>query len=182
MQAIFDFLPVLAFFIAYKLRGIYFATAVLMAGMVLLLALTRLRGRRISVLRWVSAVLVLLLGSATLLLHDPVFLKWKPTVYFWVMAAAFLGSSWIGRTPLAQALLQSALPDAGGLGRAVWLKLNAAWAVFFTLLGALNLYVAYRLAESTWVNFKFYGLTALLFLFGVAQALWLGRQGAKAAA
>jgi intracellular septation protein len=182
MQAIFDFLPVLAFFIAYRLRGIYVATAVLMVGMLLLLVLTRLRGRPISVLMWVSAILVLLLGSATLLLHDPVFLKWKPTVYFWVMAVAFLGSSWIGRMPLAQALLQSALPDSDTLGRPVWLRLNAAWAVFFTLLGALNLYVAYRLPESAWVNFKFYGLTALLFVFGVAQALWLSRQSAKAAA
>jgi intracellular septation protein len=181
MQAILDLLPVLAFFVAYKLRGIYFATAVLMAGMVLLLAVTRLRGRRISVLMWVSAILVLLLGSATLLLHDPVFLKWKPTVYFWVMAAAFLGSRWIGRMPLAQALLQSALPESGSIGRPAWLKLNAAWALFFALLGALNLYVAYHLPESTWVGFKAYGLTALLFLFGLGQALWLGRQGAGAA-
>jgi intracellular septation protein len=182
MQAIFDLLPVLAFFIAYKLHGIYVATAVLMAGMVLLLALTRLRGRRISVLMWVSVILVLLLGGATLLLHDPVFLKWKPTVYFWVMAAAFIGSGWIGRVPLAQALLQSALPESGSIGRPVWLKLNAAWAVFFTALGALNLYVAYHLPESTWVGFKAYGLTALLFLFAIGQAFWLGRQGARTAA
>jgi intracellular septation protein len=182
MQAILDLLPVLAFFIAYRLRGIYVATAVLMAGMLLLLVLTRLRGRRISVLMWVSAILVLLLGAATLILHDPVFLKWKPTVYFWVMAVAFLGSGWIGRVPLAQALLQSALPDAGSVGRPAWLKLNIAWALFFTALGALNLYVAYQLTESTWVSFKAYGLTALLFLFGLAQALWLGRQSAKATA
>lgn len=181
MQAILDLLPVLAFLVAYKLRGIYVATAVLMAGMGLLLAVTRMRGRRISVLMWVSAILVLLLGSATLLLHDPVFLKWKPTVYFWVMAAAFIGSSWVGRMPLAQALLQSALPESGGVDRPAWLKLNAAWALFFALLGALNLYVAYHLPESTWVGFKVYGLTALLFLFGIGQALWLGRQGVGAA-
>lgn len=179
MQALFDLLPVLAFFIAYKLHGIYVATGVLMIGMLLLLALTRLRGGRISTLMWVSAVLVLLLGAATLILHDPVFLKWKPTVYFWVMAAIFLGSSWVGRMPLAQALLQSALVDSAPVARIVWIKLNVAWTVFFTLLGALNLYVAYRLPESTWVNFKVYGLTVLLLVFAVLQALWLGRQSAK---
>lgn len=179
MQAIFDLLPVLAFFVAYKLYGIYVATGVLMIGMVLLLALTRLRGGRISTLMWVSAVLVLLLGAATLVLHDPVFLKWKPTVYFWVMAAIFLGSCWVGRMPLSQALLQAALADSAPVARSVWIKLNVAWTVFFALLGALNLYVAYRLPESTWVNFKVYGLTVLLFVFAILQALWLGRQSAK---
>ena len=182
MQALFDLLPVIAFFVAYRLRGIYVATAVLMAGMVLLLALTRLRGRRISVLMWVSAILVLLLGTATLLLHDPVFRKWKPTVYFWVMAVVFIGSVWIGRMPLAQALLQPAMIGAGSIGRGTWLRLNAAWALFFAALGALNLYVAYRLSENAWVQFKVYGLTALLFAFALLQALWLGRQTAKAAA
>jgi intracellular septation protein len=182
MQALFDLLPVIAFFIAYKLHGIYVATGVLMIGMILLLALTRLRGGRISTLMWVSAVLVLLLGAATLILHDPVFLKWKPTVYFWVMAAIFLGSSWVGRMPLTQALLQSALTDSAPVARVVWIKLNVAWTVFFALLGALNLYVAYRLPESTWVNFKVYGLTVLLLVFAVLQALWLGRQSAKVAA
>jgi intracellular septation protein len=179
MQAILDLLPVAAFFLAYWLRGIYVATAVLMAGMVLLLILTRLRGRPISVLMWVSALLVLALGAATLLLHDPVFIKWKPTVYFWVMAAVFLGSGWIGRMPLAQALQQSTLPEAAGVARSAWLKLNAAWAVCFAALGTLNLYVAYRMPESTWVHFKFYGLTLLLFVFGIAQALWLTRQASR---
>jgi len=182
MQAILDLLPVVAFFVAYKLRGIYVATAVLMIGMVLLLAVTWLRRREITVLMGVSAALVLLGGSATLILHDPVFIKWKPTVYFWLMALVFLGSSFVGRTPLAQALLGSALPEASVLPRGIWLRLNVAWALLFATLGALNLYVAYRLPESTWVSFKAYGLTAALLVFGIAQALWLGRRAARASA
>lgn len=180
MQAILDLLPVLAFLVAYKLRGIYVATAVLMIGMVLLLGLTWAWRRRISVLMGVSAALVLLGGSATLLLHDPVFIKWKPTAYFWIMAGVFLGSTWIGRQPLAQALQQSAFPETAGIARAVWQRVNLAWALFFAALGALNLYVAFRMSENTWVNFKVYGLTALLFVFGLAQALWLTRRAGQA--
>jgi intracellular septation protein len=180
MQAILDLLPVLAFLVAYKLRGIYVATAVLMIGMVLLLGLTWAWRRRISVLMGVSAALVLLGGSATLLLHDPVFIKWKPTAYFWIMASVFLGSTWVGRQPLAQALQQSAFPETAGIARAVWQRVNLAWALFFAALGALNLYVAFRMSENTWVNFKVYGLTALLFVFGLAQALWLTRRGGEA--
>ena len=179
MQAFLDLLPVLAFFVAYKLRGIYVATAVLMAGMVLLLGVTWAWRRRISVLMAVSAVLVLLGGSATLLLHDPVFIKWKPTVYFWIMGAVFLGSTWIGRRPLAQALQQSAFPEATGVARGAWQRVNLAWAAFFAGLGALNLYVAFRMSEGAWVNFKVYGLTALLFVFGVAQALYITRQAGQ---
>jgi intracellular septation protein len=179
MQAVLDLLPVIAFLVAYKLRGIYVATAVLMAGMLLLLGVTWAWRRRISALMGVSAVLVLLGGGATLLLHDPVFIKWKPTVYFWLVGGAFLGSTWIGRRPLAQALQQSAFAESGAIARAAWQRVNLAWAAFFAALGALNLYVAFRMSEGTWVNFKVYGLTALLFLFGLAQALWLTRQGER---
>ncbi|MCC7464292.1 MAG: septation protein IspZ [Gammaproteobacteria bacterium] len=175
----FDLLPVLAFLVAYKLRGIYVATAVLMVGMVLLVALSWARRRRVSVLMGVSAALVLLGGGATLLLHDPVFIKWKPTAYFWIMATVFLVSTWIGRQPLAQLLQQSAFAEAGGIARSAWQRVNLAWALFFAALGALNLYVAFRMSENTWVNFKVYGLTALLLVFGLAQALWLARQGAQ---
>ncbi len=180
MQALFDLLPVLAFLVAYKLHGIYVATAVLMAGMLLLLGATWLRQRRISVLMAVSALLVLLGGGATLLLHDPVFIKWKPTAYFWIIGCVFLGSTWIGKRPLAQILQQSAFPDAAGIARAAWQRANLAWAVFFLGLGALNLHVAFRMSEAAWVNFKVYGLTALLFVFALGQALWLTRQAGQA--
>lgn len=179
MQALLDLLPVVAFLVTYKLRGIFVATAVLMVGMVLLLGVTWLWHRRISVLMGVSAVLVLLGGGATLLLHDPVFIKWKPTAYFWIMGVVFLGSTWVGRMPLAQALQQSAFPEGAGIARADWQRVNVAWALFFAALGTLNLYVAFRMSEGAWVNFKVYGLTALLFAFGVVQALWLGRRGGQ---
>lgn len=72
------------------------------------------------------------------------------------------------------------LPQTAGIARAVWQRVNLAWALFFAALGALNLYVAFRMSENTWVNFKVYGLTALLFVFGLAQALWLTRRAGQA--
>ena len=118
MQATLNFLPLAAFMLAYKFGGIYVATAVLMASMLLLALVDYLRMRRVSPMHAVSTVLVLIFGTATLVLHDPRFLKVKPTLLLWIMALAFLGSQWIGATPLAQRLLEPALPpDAKRLAR-----------------------------------------------------------------
>ena len=105
MQAALNFLPLAAFLLAYKFGGIYVATAVLMAAMVLLALVDYLRLRRVSPMHAVSTVLVLIFGTATLVFHDPRFLKVKPTLLLWIMALAFLGSQWIGAMPLSQRLL-----------------------------------------------------------------------------
>jgi intracellular septation protein len=173
MQALFDLLPVAAFVVAYYAAGIYAATAVLMIAMLALLAVDWLRLRRIPPLHLLSTALVLLLGGTTLLLHDARFLKWKPTVFLWLLAAAAFASSWYGRAPLAQRLLQPLVERSEGLPRALWLKLNWTWVGFYLLLGSLNLWIAYHASERAWVNFKFFGLSAALMLFALAQALWL---------
>src|SRR5208283_455943 len=124
MQAIFDLLPVAAFVVAYYVADIYAATAVLMVAMLALLAVDYLRLRRIPPLHLLSAALVLLLGGMTLLLHDTRFLKWKPTVFLWLVAITALGSIWIGPAPLAQRLLQPMLAHSAPLPRPLWLRLN----------------------------------------------------------
>jgi len=173
MQPLFDLAPLLAFLLAYYLGGIYVATSVLMAAMVALVLLDLLRQRRVSPMHLISTALVLALGTATLILRDPRFLKWKPTIFLWVIALASIGSTWIGSVPLAQRLLAPMINGSQALPRTMWLRLNWIWALFYGLLGALNLWVAYSVSERAWVNFKVFGLTAAFFVFAMAQALWL---------
>src|ERR1700735_5186616 len=167
MQALFDLAPLAAFFVAYYLGGIYVATAVLMIAMVDLLRL-----RRVPPMHLVSALLVLALGSATLILRDPRFLKWKPTVFLWLIALASLLSPWVGRIPLAQRLMAPMISHSDNVPRRTWLRLNALWVVFYAALGGLNLWVADSASERTWVNFKVFGLSSAFVLFAIAQALW----------
>lgn len=172
MQALLDLAPVVAFFVAYSLGGIYVATAVLMGAMTLLLAVDLLRLRRIPAMHALSAGLVLVLGAATLILRDARFLKWKPTIFLWIMAGAAMVSAW-GGTPLAQRLLQPIVARSESLPRVLWLRLNRIWVVFYALLGSLNLWIAYNCSERSWVNFKLFGLTLALAVFAMIQAAWL---------
>ncbi len=173
MQALMDLAPLVAFLLAYRIGGIYVATAVLMVAMVLLLLVDWLRQRRIPSLHLVSAVLVLLLGGATLILRDTRFLKWKPTIFLWLVACGATVSVWLGKAPLAQRLLQPLVNRSELLPRSTWLALNWLWVLFYALLGAANLAVASNLSERTWVDFKVFGLSGALIVFALAQAAWL---------
>lgn len=175
MAALLEFVPLVAFVAAYYLRGIYFATGVLMVAMCLLVAVNWFRTRKVSSLLGISTVLVLVFGAVTLWLRDERFIQWKPTVFFWGLGLAFVASQWIGARPLIQRLMEAALPDLR-VARAAWLRLNAAWVVFYLAMGAANLAVARLSDEQTWVNFKVFGITALTFAFVIAQAVWLQRQ------
>jgi intracellular septation protein len=173
MQPLFDLAPLLAFLIAYYTGGIYVATAVLMAAMLVLVVIDLLRHRRVSPMHLMSTVLVLVLGSATLILRDPRFLKWKPTIFLWVVAVASVVTTWVGTMPLVQRLLGPLVAGSENLPRPVWLRLSWIWSAFYGVLGALNLWAAYRLSERAWVNFKVFGLTAAFLAFAVLQAMWL---------
>ena len=172
MESVLNFAPLLAFLIAYKLRGIYVATGVLMAAMVLLCLIEYARRRRVSPMQLISLILVLGFGTATLLLRDPRFLKWKPSIFMWLLAVAFLFSQWIGAMPLAQRMLQAAVPGQA-LTRGDWTRLNLQWVACYLVLGIANWWVAFHAAEATWVNFKVFGLTAALMVVAAAQAWWL---------
>jgi intracellular septation protein len=173
MQNLLNFLPLLGFWLAYKLGGIYVATSVLMGLMVLVVLIDWLLNRQLSPLLTLSTVLVLVLGSATLILHDARFLKLKPTIFLWLLALVFLGSQWIGRSPFTQRLLEPAMPVPGALSRRDWQRANLTWVLFYLALGAANLYVAFHASESTWVNFKVYGMTLATMLFAAGHGLWL---------
>lgn len=183
MQSLLELAPLLAFLIAYFRGGLYVATGVLMGAMALLLLADLVRGRRIPPMHTLSAVLVFLFGTATLLLHNQRFIQWKPTVFFWLASLAFLGSFWIGRQTLVQRLLGAALGEhAGRIESRLWQRLNALWVVFYAVLGAANLVVAFNAPEQVWVYFKVFGLTAATFLFVIAQVAWLARRSGIAAA
>jgi intracellular septation protein len=176
MQALLEFAPLLAFIIAYYIGGLYTATAVLMVAMVPLLVVDYLLQRRVSPMHALSAVLVFVLGGATLLFHDKHFIQIKPTALFWLAGLAFLGSFWIGQRTLTERLLTAALQDQVHVPQSVWRRLNALWVVFYAFLGALNLVLAYYASEKVWVNFKVFGLTPLTLVFVASQVLWLTRR------
>jgi intracellular septation protein len=178
MQALAEFAPLVAFFVTYRLGGLYAATAVLMVAMLALLGFDWLRQRRIPPLHAVSAALVLVLGGATLVLHNRLFIQWKPTVLFWLVSIAFIASFWIGERTLTQRFLEPALAGRVAVNPQQWRRVNGASAVFYALLGALNLAVAYGASERTWVYFKLFGLAVLTFAFVALQVLWLSRAAA----
>jgi intracellular septation protein len=172
MQFLVDLFPVIAFFVAYKLAGIYVATAVLIAGVMAQTAMSWLRHRKVSPMLLTSAVLVLVFGGLTLLVRDATFIMWKPSIVNWLFAVAFLASRYVpGPT-----LLQRMLGENVTLDATSWQRLNLAWVAFFLFAGALNLYVAYRFDEATWVNFKLFGLMGLTLAFALGQGVWIARR------
>jgi len=174
MQLLFDFLPIIAFFVAYKLADIYVATGVLIVASVLQVTINWLWKRRVNPMHLVSSGLVLLFGGLTLLIRDNAFIMWKPTVVNWLFAGAFLVSLWqrVSDRPLIQRMMTAA---GGGLelSDALWRRLNWLWVVFFLLMGAANLAVFRLFDENTWVNFKFWGMLGLTLAFIVLQGFWI---------
>ena len=171
MKFLFDLFPVILFFVAYKLAGIFVATAAAIAATFVQVGWLWLRGKRIDGMLWASLAIIVVFGGATLLLHDDTFIMWKPTVLYWLFAAVLVISERLFGRNLIRAMMRAQLE----LPPAAWSKLNWSWAGFFAALGALNLYVAYHFTQNQWVNFKLFGVTGLMLLFILAQALFLAR-------
>jgi intracellular septation protein len=171
MKLLFDFFPILLFFAAFKVYGIYAATLAAIVATVGQIAWLKLRGRRIEPMQWASLVIIVVFGGLTLAFQDETFIKWKPTVLYGLFAAALLlAPRLFGRNPLRAMMgAQLSLPDP------VWQRLTLAWAGFFVAMGALNLVVAYSFSLDVWVDFKVFGTLALTLVFVIAQALWIGR-------
>lgn len=201
MKLLFDLFPVILFFLAYMLgkrapetatsvvssllgalgaggaisseQGpILAATAVAILATFIQVGAVLARGRRVDTMLWISLAIIVVMGGATLVLHDPTFIKWKPTVLYWAFALVLLGSALILKKNLIRAMMeqqQIALPDA------IWSRLNLSWVAFFALMGVANLYVAYHFSENAWVNFKLFGSMGLMLLFVLAQGLFLAR-------
>lgn len=169
MQLLADFLPLLFFFAAYMYDDLYFAVGVLMVAMPIGLVLKTYLTKKLDKIYLASTVFLLVLGSATLMFRNPLFLYWKPTAFYWVVSIVFLASQWIGEKTVVERLFA----QAAELGREQWIRLNLMWVAFFVFAGGLNIYVAYSFSEPVWVKFKVFGLLALTLVFVIIQAIWM---------
>lgn len=184
MKQFIDFIPLLLFFIVYKLEpravefaghafelgGIFSATKVLIISSVIVYGVLYLTQRKLEKSQWLTLAACLVFGSLTLAFHSETFLKWKAPAVNWLFALAFAGSHFIGDRVLIKRMMGHALqlPDP------IWLRLNVAWIVFFVFCGAANLFVAFTY-QDFWVDFKVFGSLGMTLLFLVGQGIYLSR-------
>jgi intracellular septation protein len=200
-KLLFDLFPIIVFFIAYKIGdsnaeatrallaslglpqpvgvgekpGIYLATLVAIVASFGQIAWVKLRGHKVETMMWVSLGIIVLFGGATLWLHDESFIKWKPTVLYWIFAGIIFGAAALGRNVIRKLMgEQMELPDPA------WGRLNASWGVFFALMGVANLFVAFNFSTDAWVNFKLFGSLGLMLVFVIGQSMMLTRYLDKA--
>ena len=200
MKILFDFLPIALFFGMFKYAeghkdwaattatewlgfmvsgGVVGATEapVLLATVVVIIATLaqilwlKARGKKVDTMLWVSLGLVTVLGGATIYFHSENFIKWKPTVLYWVMGSALLIGQLVFKKNGIKSLMgaQMALPDS------IWRVVNFSWVGFFAVMGILNLWVAFTFPTATWVNFKLFGGLGLMVVFVLAQAVYLNK-------
>jgi intracellular septation protein len=193
---LFDLFPVIIFFIAYKLGdshaeatrhflqslglpqsagvgdkpGIYLATFIAIVASVLQILWVKLRGQKVETMLWVSLVIIVVFGGATLWLHDESFIKWKPTVLYWVFAGAIFGAALFGRN-----LIRGLMSAQMELPEPAWSRLNLSWGGFFAVMGLVNLWVAFNYSTDDWVNFKLFGSMGLMLVFVIAQGMMLSK-------
>lgn len=172
MKFLFDFFPILLFFIAYKLYDIYVATATAIIASFLQVGVVWIQHRRVEKMHLITLLLIVVLGGATLLLHDETFIKWKPTVVNWAFAVTFLGSQFVSNKNLVQRMMDEHIKVTSEV---VWKYLNLGWVTFFITMGLVNLYVAFHYDTNTWVNFKLFGMMGLTFLFVIIQGIYLSQ-------
>ena len=193
-KIIFDLFPVILFFAVFKLAGnnpdatqewassigyladtaqlpILFATAIAIVATIVQIIWIKSRHGKVDTMLWVSFAIIAVFGGATLLLHDETFIKWKPSVLYWMFSAILLVSNIAFNKNLMKSLLQEKI----SLPLHVWHRLNLSWSLFFAALGFINLYVAYSYSTDSWVNFKLFGFTGLMLVFILAQGAWLSK-------
>ncbi len=171
MKILFDLLPILLFFIAFKVSGIYVATGVAIVATAALIGWTWLKTRKVDPMQWVSLGLIVVFGGATIWLQDETFIKWKPTILYWLFAIVFLVSNQF----MNKNLVRSMMGHQVDLPAAMWSRLNTPWIGFFAIMGGLNLAVAYNFDTDTWVSFKLFGGMGLMLLFVLAQGLYMAK-------
>ncbi len=200
MKFLFDLLPLILFFGAFKLADanadaaarfatehfgfavsggtvgateapVLLATIVVIVATLLQIAMLLVRGKKVDTMLWATFGIVAVLGGATVWFHNPTFIKWKPSVLYWLMSVVF----WASAALFGKNLLQTLVGDQLQLPRRAWQRLNLAWVIFFALMGFANLYVAYHYSTSTWATFKVFGLSGLMLLFMVVQGFYMAR-------
>ncbi len=169
-KLLFDLFPIILFFVAFKFADIYTATAVAIGATIAQILWLKLRGRHVEVMQWISLGVIVVFGGLTLMLHDEAFIKWKPTILYWLFAGGLLVARLMGRNLMKTFMGgQMSLPDP------VWERVNQMWILYFVVMGALNLWVAYSWSTDIWVNFKLFGTLGMTLLFVILQGIYLSR-------
>ena len=200
MKLLFDLFPVILFFVVFRLAGshpeaaqafgaqylsglvsggevsVAQAPILLATGVTILATFGQIgwllaRRKPVDNMLWVSLVIIVLFGGATIYFHDEHFIKLKPTVLYWCFALVLLGSQLVLKKNLMKSMMGSQL----SLPEMVWTRLNLAWGLFFSVMGALNLYIAFNFPLDFWVNFKLFGFLGLMIVFVIMQSIYLSR-------
>ena len=171
MKLFLDFFPIILFFVAFKFAGIYVATGVAIVATVAQIGWLRYKTGKVEPMQWISLGVIVLFGGATLIAHNDTFIKWKPTVLYWLMGGALL----VGQVFFKKNLLKSVMGSQMELPDAAWRVMNWSWTGFFAVMGVVNLWVAFNFDTDTWVNFKLFGGLGLMLVFVIGQALYLSR-------
>jgi intracellular septation protein len=171
MKLLFDLFPVILFFVAFKMFNVYVATGTAIAATIAQIGWVKWRHGKVDTMLWVSFAIITVFGGATLILHDETFIKFKPTILYWVFATILLGSNLLLKKNLIRTLLKEKLT----LPTKVWNQVNLGWSLFFVLLGIVNLYVAFNFSTDAWVNFKLFGATGMMLIFVLLQAMALSK-------
>jgi intracellular septation protein len=177
MKFLFDFFPIIAFFIAFYIpedreQGIYIATYTIIIATTIQIILYWLLYKKFEKMHLITFAVVLVFGGLTIYLNDENFIKWKPTIVNWCFSLAFIGSHFIGEKTLIERMLTMA-ENKLELPTHVWRNLNISWALFFIFMGFVNLYVAFNYSTEFWVNFKAWGMTLLNLSFMVGMGIYL---------
>ncbi|NLY63596.1 MAG: septation protein A [Alcaligenaceae bacterium] len=170
---LFDFFPLVLFFVAFKLADIYIATWVAIAASVAQIIWLKIRNRPIEATNWMNVIIIVVFGGATIYFQNEAFVKWKPTVLYWMFAVILLGGKFIFKKNLIQKMLGAQM----AMENHVWDKLNYSWSGFFIIAGAINLFIAFSgyFTLDQWATFKVFGMTILLIVFAIGQSLWISR-------
>lgn len=199
MKFLFDLFPVILFFITFKWGESHPAAAqsladalltghsgaqasgdlapILLATMLTLLAslvqisYLLLRKRKVDAMLWISFIIIMVFGSATIYFHSETFIKWKPTVLYWCYGGAFVLAQFVFKKNLIRLAMETQVK----LPEPVWKRLSLAWIVYFLVMGCVNLYVAYNFSTSAWANFKLISVVAIMPIFIVIQSLLLSK-------
>jgi intracellular septation protein len=171
MKLLLDFFPIILFFVTFKTWGIMAATAVAIGATVLQIGYLWRKNGFVEPMQWVSLGVIVVFGGATLLTQDETFIKWKPTVLYWLMASAL----WLGHYVFKRNFIQKLMSAQVALPDHAWVVLLHSWACFFAVMGCINIWVANHFDTDTWVSFKLFGGLGLMLVFVVAQGMYMSR-------
>jgi len=169
MKLLFEMFPIILFFAVYKFKDIYTATAVAIAASIIQIVYAYIKNKKVEVPMIIGLAVIVIFGGATLIVHEELFIKWKPTVLYWLFSVIMI----VGRLIFKKNIIYELLHTQINAPSQIWEKMNIMWIIFFAAVGGLNLYIVYNYSTDVWVNFKLFGILGCMILFLVIQAMMM---------